>query len=761
MAQLKDLLVNGDARVIGTLLVDKRSGGHFLTPIHFQDTSLPQKTLEYICGIDSFASGGQMGWQSKGDFLSGVQSDINDIRATYLPLSGGTMSGVIKMNKTGNPYYNLYDGTNNWYFQSVQGDGKVGIGASWTYSLKVDTVGNASIVAGLNVGGAITASGNITGNYLTGTWLRTTASTEKTDTQQIACLSDGWVYYIKPPYLAQLLMSNGLDDRYVNATGDSMTGTLSWAGNITSINLRSGHATYDGIISYQTSGNEAMMFTTKNAVTSFMFVNGEDTVTNMAANRWQSLTPGLQIKENKVSIGGLIANGASAPRRFNVYGDSYFSARIYANEWIEFANATGLYFPNHNGLHILPNTASTYGGLRVQGVRGGYHGILCGTDNTGMVVMSSEPHQGLYNESTGKWIIYYHRTANTIGIGTSGNASGYPITLGGASYIQGRLVVAGNGSSYNEGIRILPASNGWSNIFFSANTTDNGNHAGGWLIGRRGAAGSSSGAVGDFTIEENSSNGVNVTIHKSQGGMSLFGPLYMKSGQIRPRINGGSWYNPVITPNDTGIWYDASGATSSTYWSMMALKFPNTTFSIGGERAGNVFGIYSYANTRTSNGTDGALYVDGNTHYFHCSTRLYGAVWNDYAEYRDQEEEVKPGYCVASTDSGKTYKTTERLQACDGIVSDTYGFGIGETEKCKTPLAVAGRVLAYCDGSRYDYHFGDAVAAGPEGKVVKMTREEIKEYPDRIIGHVSEIPEYETWGTENVLVDGRIWIKVK
>ena len=39
--------------------------------------------------------------------------------------------------------------------------------------------------------------------------------------------------------------------------------------------------------------------------------------------------------------------------------------------------------------------------------------------------------------------------------------------------------------------------------------------------------------------------------------------------------------------------------------------------------------------------------------------------------------------------------------------------------------------------------------------------EEIKEYPDRIIGIVSEIPEYETWGSGNVEVNNRIWIKVK
>jgi hypothetical protein len=42
-----------------------------------------------------------------------------------------------------------------------------------------------------------------------------------------------------------------------------------------------------------------------------------------------------------------------------------------------------------------------------------------------------------------------------------------------------------------------------------------------------------------------------------------------------------------------------------------------------------------------------------------------------------------------------------------------------------------------------------------------MTRREIIMYPERIIGTVSEIPEYERWGEGNVLVDGRIWISIK
>ena len=42
-----------------------------------------------------------------------------------------------------------------------------------------------------------------------------------------------------------------------------------------------------------------------------------------------------------------------------------------------------------------------------------------------------------------------------------------------------------------------------------------------------------------------------------------------------------------------------------------------------------------------------------------------------------------------------------------------------------------------------------------------MTREEIINYPDRIIGTVSSIPNYETWGENNIKVNGRIWIRIR
>ena len=37
-----------------------------------------------------------------------------------------------------------------------------------------------------------------------------------------------------------------------------------------------------------------------------------------------------------------------------------------------------------------------------------------------------------------------------------------------------------------------------------------------------------------------------------------------------------------------------------------------------------------------------------NTAIYTSGTVLYGAAWNDYAEFRDQETSIKPGYCAIS-----------------------------------------------------------------------------------------------------------------
>lgn len=157
--------------------------------------------------------------------------------------------------------------------------------------------------------------------------------------------------------------------------------------------------------------------------------------------------------------------------------------------------------------------------------------------------------------------------------------------------------------------------------------------------------------------------------------------------------------------------------------------------------------------------TIGELSYNSNV-YINCATGvLYGAAWNDYAEYRISNE-TEAGRVICENGDDTLSLAIERLQPGAAIISDTFGFVIGETEKAKTPIAVSGRVLAYPFEDRESFAPGDAVCAGPGGTVSKMTREEIKEYPERIIGTVSAIPNYEIWGN-NVHVNGRIWIKVR
>ena len=141
------------------------------------------------------------------------------------------------------------------------------------------------------------------------------------------------------------------------------------------------------------------------------------------------------------------------------------------------------------------------------------------------------------------------------------------------------------------------------------------------------------------------------------------------------------------------------------------------------------------------------------------AVKVYGAVFNDYAEYRTTIT-ADPGRVVVENGDGSLSLATKRLQLGTNIVSDTYGFAIGKTANAQTPIAVCGRVLAYPYEELKLFTPGAAVCSGPNGTVSVMTREEIREWPDAIIGYVSEIPTYEYWGTDNIKVDGRLWIKL-
>ena len=229
---------------------------------------------------------------------------------------------------------------------------------------------------------------------------------------------------------------------------------------------------------------------------------------------------------------------------------------------------------------------------------------------------------------------------------------------------------------------------------------------------------------------------------------------YLNGQLISRSVNGGMWISGthsasfvVNTATTAGAgqyyqgWY--SGKTQQGAWSLGALSGDESLYFVYG----------TDTNYNAGNNSTATTHIDSNG-------KVYGAVWNDYAEFRESNEQIKPGRVVIENGDDTLSLSNQRLQPGANIVSDTYGFAIGETSRTQTPIAVSGRVLAYPYEPRDTFSAGDAVCSGPNGTVSKMTREEIIMYPERIIGTVSAIPNYEIWGTGNVPVNGRIWIKV-
>lgn len=365
-------------------------------------------------------------------------------------------------------------------------------------------------------------------------------------------------------------------------------------------------------------------------------------------------------------------------RYVNVTGDTMTGAltintnltvksRVYLQEWIEFSGTTGLYSPKSGaGTHFYPNTTSTYGSYMIKGAKGGYTGFLIGPNKNYIHLMSNGTNEGLYNESTGRWVLHYNRSSNLISIGGSTVSRGYLLRIEGKTYATGAFLAPSTAST--------------------------------WLDGQR----------------------------YERGGFNL-----------NNATDTGSYW-PWMRQTNTGSskWFSFGILNTSFYW-------------IGS------------ATSRTANAYDYGMTFNIANGYLQGCTRVYAAVWNDYAEYRETKKEIEPGRVVIETGFGDLKLSTARLQPGANVVSDTYGFAIGETEKAKTPIAVSGRVLVYGYEDKNFYEPGDAVCTGPNGTVSKMTREEIIMYPERIVGTVSEIPDYDIWGEEDVPVNGRIWIKVK
>lgn len=330
---------------------------------------------------------------------------------------------------------------------------------------------------------------------------------------------------------------------------------------------------------------------------------------------------------------------------------------------------------------------------------------------------------------------------------SGGSAAAADATVVGGVTVSGHAVTVGKKTlTAGSNVTITGAADKITIAATDTNTTN--------VIAGNGLTGGGSAASGTgVTLNVGAGTGITVaadTVSLATSGVTAgsYGPTANVSGS-----NGATISVPQITVDAYGR---VTSVVNRTYTSVNTDTNTDTKVTT----AADTTTAKAYVTTCTG-ATTGTLKYHTSVYVNHSTGVLMGAAWNDYAEYRETRTEVEPGRVVCENGDDTLSVSTARLQPGANIVSDTFGFAIGETEQSKTPLAVSGRVLAYPYEDRHSYKPGDAVCAGPDGTVSKMSREEIMTYPECILGTVSAIPEYETWGEGNVPVNGRIWIKVK
>lgn len=203
---------------------------------------------------------------------------------------------------------------------------------------------------------------------------------------------------------------------------------------------------------------------------------------------------------------------------------------------------------------------------------------------------------------------------------------------------------------------------------------------------------------------------------------------------------------------------NAAGGTLST----VTISTADTLQAITANGATTSYAIDITNTTASSSTTTGALKVTGGigAQGEIWGNKVHSAVWNDYAEYRECNGYISPGDVVTELGDGTLELSYKRLLPASWVVSDTFGFVTGETEKAQTPVATCGRVLVKMLENRKDCKVGDCVCSAAGGHASLMSREEIYNYPEAIIGIICSVP------TEDVCeygvpINNRVWIKVK
>lgn len=227
-----------------------------------------------------------------------------------------------------------------------------------------------------------------------------------------------------------------------------------------------------------------------------------------------------------------------------------------------------------------------------------------------------------------------------------------------------------------------------------------------------------------------------------------------------------------------GSVWDSIAAKSGTFYFASGAGIGTGLTGTGNINCAIVDSSYIYVRAQTSSNEGGEIVLNAAPSYgYYAAMDVYQNEWRihsnggvrfwvniqsgghaDYAEDRLALTH-EPGRVYKETNECILVKADARLIPGCSVCSDTFGTCIPGDEN-GVPFAVSGRALVYPYQSRENYQAGMAVCSAPNGTVDIMTREEIREYPDCIIGYVAGISSPDTWPEDNVPLNGRIWIRL-
>lgn len=174
-----------------------------------------------------------------------------------------------------------------------------------------------------------------------------------------------------------------------------------------------------------------------------------------------------------------------------------------------------------------------------------------------------------------------------------------------------------------------------------------------------------------------------------------------------------------------------------------------------GEIEGDLVQLYHDGFNGRVESLSGELVLASETGDIRAEERIWGAVYNDYADHWMIAEHTPliPGCCYSESGRGLVLPEKRAEKGSVGILSDTFGFSVGDPNGT-VPIAVSGFVLAYVDR---EYPPGTLLVSLPGGPLTKARWYEVL-FKRPVAKYMKPEPSERIY--RGIRTKGRSWVKV-